>query len=1135
MHLLRADARSLDDAEAAVDLAQTPADFVFLSFSDSDLAMVASVAQRRDNGAMSLRLANLAQLKHPYSVDLYLEKVASKARFVLVRLLGGLDYWRYGVEELARAARAKDFALAVVPGDVMDDARLDEASTVPEASLRQITAAFRGGEPSSVAKLLRWIESYGRTPIDWTSDVPAPAPPAAGVFEPARRRPEGATGAALVVFYRSFLLAGDTEAVHALAEALCGRGLAVTPVYVTSLKDPEAIAFLRGEIARERPAVIINTTAFSARLDERPGVLEEAGSAVIQAIMAGCGADQWNADPRGLGAADLAMNIVLPEIDGRLISRAVAFKAPAERSADFEFTPARHVPAPSRIAFVAGLAAAWARLRELPAKAKRIACVLPDYPGKAGRGGYAVGLDTARSVLSIADLMRDAGYGIGPLPDEIELMKALEAGARTQRLSLSDYAAALGELPRSFAESVRAHWGEPEEDPQFSSGGFCLTILEAGNFFLALQPERGAKADRKAQYHDIALPPRHGYVAFYVWLRRIARIDALIFCGAHGTLEWLPGKAAALDAACAPEAVLGPVPVVYPFIVNNPGEAAQAKRRICAAAIGHLTPPLTRAGSHGAALEIEALFDEYAAAESLDPKRAGRLAETILERAAETGLSQDCGLREGADPVAALTRLDAWLCDLKDMRIRDGLHVFGQSPAAALRDATAASLMEALAPSADGGSSAGETEFAIGALVDRCGGAERESLLKALGGGFVQPGPGGAPSRGRLDVLPTGRNIYGVDPRAVPTRTAWEIGRRAAQEVLNRYAQDHGEWPERIVLDLWASATMRTGGEDLCQAFALLGVRPAWDLASSRVNGFEIVPLARLDRPRVDVTVRISGLFRDVFPMQIGLFDAAVRAIAGLDEDAADNPLAGLRRAGANAPLRIFGAAPSRYGIGLSREIDADASAARADLAELYLGATSHAYAGVKAEGIACDAFRERVASANAFVHVQDQDEQDILDSPTIADHVGGFSAAAQWLGNDAESYSVEAGRPGALKVRTTAEDIARVVRARAANPRWIAGQMRHGHRGAAEIAQTIDHLFAFAVLTDAVESRHFDLMFEATCGAPAVRDFLIEANPGAARAILERFEAARRRGFWRSLRNSSFETLASMREALPC
>jgi cobaltochelatase CobN len=1128
MHLLRIESRSLDEAEAAVDLGQTPAEILFLSFSDSDLSLVSAAAGSRPAGAMSLRLANLGQLKHPYSVDLYIEKAAAKARFVLIRLLGGLDYWRYGVEEFSRAARAQGFALAIVPGDAMGDPRLDAASTLAAAELRYVHTAFQHGSTEHIATLLDFIESRAGTQLRCEEPLALAALPAVGLFEAGCRKLAHPKGLALIVFYRAYLLAGDTAAITALADALAAHGLSVTAVFVPSLKDTDAIAYLRAALPREAPDVIINTTGFSARLDSGSSVLDAADAPVLQAIFAGATQAQWRENPRGLSAADLAMHVVLPELDGRLITRAIAFKEEAQHHADLEFTPRVHAPFPSRVSFVAGLAASWVTLRKTPPALRKIACVLPDYPGRQGRGGYAVGLDTARSVASIAGALQEAGYDIGVLPPADELMRHLEERAETARFPLADYASALADMPEAFVDSIRAAWGAPEKEAQ--GDAFEFAIVRAKHLIIALQPDRGLAANRKADYHNAALPPRHSYVAFYAWLRRQENIHALICCGTHGTLEWLPGKAAALTNECAPEAVLGPLPVIYPFIVNNPGEAAQAKRRISALTIGHMTPPLTPAESHGAALEIEALFDEYAAAESLDPKRAKRLAQAILARAKETGLLSDSGLKVGADPAVALRHLDAWLCDLKDMRIADGLHIFGQSPQPGLRDATIAALAGS---SAESGRTERDAAALIGNLIDRCGQAEGGSLLAALDGRFVPPGPGGAPSRGRIDVLPTGRNIYGIDPRAVPTRTAWEIGKRAAQEVLSRHVQDHGEWPKRIIMDLWASAAMRTGGDDLAQALALIGAAPVWDHASSRVTGFEIMPPARLARPRVDVTLRISGLFRDVFPAQISLFDQAVRAISELDEEDDVNPLVAARRLSGEIPLRIFGGAPGTYGMGLTQAIDDDPMLSLEKLGESYLAAASHAYSGAAADGAATKTFKDQVAAADAFIHVQDQEEQDLLHMSEAADHEGGFAAAAKMLGNDAALYHIETARPGAITVRTLQEQVARAVRGRAANPRWIEGQMRHGHRGAAEIAETVDNLYAMAVLSDAVSHQHFELLFEATIGTPAVREFLIGANPTAARAIAQRFEDAITRGLWQTRRNSTLASLASMREAL--
>ncbi|MBV9113736.1 MAG: cobaltochelatase subunit CobN, partial [Hyphomicrobiales bacterium] len=1110
MHLLRSETRSLDETVEAIDLAQTPAEMVFLSFSDSDLAGVANAWERNKESFPSLRLANLSALRHPFSIDRYVESVIARARFVIVRLLGGLDYWRYGVEELARAAQAHGFTLAIVPGDGRADARLEAASTLPRPERERLFAYLQNGGAENLHELLAFVAQRLGRPTPWREPRLVSA---FGFFE-AGRREAAATfkhsgsnrpAHALILLYRSAYLAADTAPIAALAEALAARGFRVTCAYVTSLKDDEAIAPLAEFLAEGKPDVVMNTTAFSARLDAG-SVLDAADCPVIQAVLCGSTFEQWQAGQRGLSAADLAMNVVLPEIDGRIFGGILSFKGETKRQEALEFTHLAHQPEASRVAHLADLAAAWTRLRRRQPAKRRLACILSDYPGKGGRAGYAVGLDTPQSVAAIAKGLQDAGYRIGPIPEPAELIATLTQSAEPTTkieealhpavfplaedrdeavLSLSDYRRFFARLPAPFRAAVHSAFGDPEHDPCLRDGAFRFPIVRAGTLVIALQPDRGHVSSRKPDYHDVNLPPRHAYIAFYLWLRKVWRIDVMIHCGTHGTLEWLPGKSVALSQDCAPELVLGAVPVVYPFIVNNPGEAAQAKRRIGAVTIGHMTPRLIDAGSHGATAELEGLFDEYANAQSLDRRRARLLSQAILGKAAETGLADELGLETNQDPMTALTKLDAWLCDLKEMRIGDGLHTFGEGT-----------------PS------------------------EISGLLRALDGRFVEPGPAGAPSRGRLDVLPTGRNLFTIDPRAVPTRTAWEIGSRTASEVMTRHAQDHGDWPRRIIIDLWGSATMRTGGDDLAQAFSLLGVRPLWDNVSTRVCGFEILPPAKLGRPRVDVTLRISGLFRDVFPTQIALFDEAVRAVAKLDEDDADNPLAAAVHASpaeALAPARVFGAAPGAYGLGLARALGEDGSLSREALGEAYLGATSHAYgAGAALEGVeAASAFRARVAGADAFVHVQDMEGQDVLDSDAFAEHEGGFSAAAATLGADPALYHADTSRIGRSVVRTLDEEIARIVRGRATNPRWIEGQMRHGFRGAAEIAETVDNLFAFAAMTQAVTSRQFDLVYDATCGDERVRDFLLQANAEAARAIAARFAEAERRGFWVSRRNS--------------
>ena len=668
------------------------------------------------------------------------------------------------------------------------------------------------------------------------------------------------------------------------------------------------------------------------------------------------------------------------------------------------------------------------------------------------------------------------------------MVRALEDSIQTFDVSIADYHTWLSALSPDFVASVNKAWGAPQDDPAVVDGAFRFSCLEAGKLIVALQPDRGARTERYENYHDVQRPPRHAYVAFYLWLRHVRKIDALIHLGAHGTLEWLPGKSVMLSDACAPEVVLGPTPLIYPFIVNDPGEAAQAKRRTCAVTIGHLTPSLVDAELFDAAAKVETLLDEYATASALDARRARLVAGAIIDEAERSGLAAECGVSREMDIAETLTRLDAWMCDLKDMRIGDGLHVFGRAQENS------------------------DADPARGA----CARAEREALIAALAGRFVEPGPAGAPSRGRADVLPTGRNLYCIDPRHAPTQTAYDIGRRAAAEVMTRHAQLHGEFPRHIMLDLWGSATIRTGGEDFAQALALLGVAPRWDTASARVIGFEILPQARLEFPRVDVTLQVSGLFRDMFGNLIALFDDAVRAVAARDEDAEINPLKT-----ADDLRRVFGAADGAYGLGVSDRVLRGEWSDRDDLARAYLCAAGHAYdrAGESNEAVA--AFSARVADADAHVHVQDMAEVDVLIGPAFADYEGGFAAANAMLGGDADLVHIDATRPERLRPRALKDEIARVLRMRLANPQWLQGQKRHGHRGAGEIAETIDNLYAFAATSGLISDAQFDLAFDATLGDDATRDFLAMENPRALTAIARVFSEALARGLWNTQRNS--------------
>ena len=635
------------------------------------------------------------------------------------------------------------------------------------------------------------------------------------------------------------------------------------------------------------------------------------------------------------------MQVVLPELDGRLLTTAISFKAEESEVAGLEFARVAHRPAPEGIAAAARSASLWARLATTPRAERKLALVLSDYPGAAGQAAHAVGLDAIASSAEILRLLNDEGFDVGgTLPGNASLVASLCDAEPEPFLSLADYQRLLAKLDADARAKIVAAWGAPDDDPSVRDGHFTMRFARHGSLIAAIQPDRGNALDRKSSYHDPDLPPRHAYVAFYLWLREIERIHAMIHLGTHGTLEWLPGKAMALSSSCLPAALLGGLPVIYPFIVNNPGEAAAAKRRLGAVTIGHLTPPLKSAGHGNDTLELERLIDEYAAADGLDRRRTALLREEILDRAGAAGLLAESGADRASSKEDQLARLDAYLCDIKDLQIRDGLHVYGHAPDAHRREEFLASLAQSN-PQVPAETLAARFDQAASSSARRCSPRSTASSW---------PRVPQARRRAAAPMSSPPAAIFTPSIRA-PCRRALPscLAEKAAKELLRRHLQDHGDWPRTLVMDVWGSATMRTGGEDLALALLLMGARPVWDQGSARVSGIEILPIAELDHPRVDVTLRISGLFRDAFEAQIALFDKAVRAIAARDEPDDWNPLASAARglqgeALRRATARIYGAALGDYGAGVTERVERGAWDQRADLGLDYLAASATAY-----------------------------------------------------------------------------------------------------------------------------------------------------------------------------------------------
>ncbi|NWL23518.1 cobaltochelatase subunit CobN [Pseudomonas umsongensis] len=1238
MHLLRTQPGGFVSDDNIADLGQTPAELVILCSGDSSLALLAEAAQQLPDDYPSVRLANPMQVQNHASVDLYVDEVLRHARVILISLHGGIAYWRYGVERLVELSQ-RGVQLILVPGDDRPDPELSDLSTVGAGDRDRLWQFLRQGGMGNALDFFRclanrwldrdyaWAEPHTlpRTAIYHPQKSPA-------TLSDWRAQWQSGQPVAAVLFYRSHLQAANTAFIDVFCQRLQAAGLNPLPIALASLKEPGCLAVVEDWLDEVEVGVILNTTGFAQSSPEAPHLRPfRRNIPVIQAICAQDNEPGWRASEQGLGPRDLAMHIALPELDGRIISRPISFKDLAWRSERSQSDVVCYRAQPERMDFVAQLARRWIDLARLPNGEKRIALILANYPTRDGRIGNGVGLDTPAAALNILRALHKEGY---PLPADLPasgtaLIQQLLGGVSNdletldqrpcqQSLAMDDYLLMFNALPQVNRQAVLERWGAPDSDPMCRGGRMMIAGLRFGLTFVGIQPARGYQVDPSAVYHDPDLVPPHGYLAFYFWLRNTYGAHGVIHVGKHGNLEWLPGKGVGLSEHCWPDALLGPLPNIYPFIVNDPGEGAQAKRRTQAVIIDHLMPPLTRAETYGPLRNLELLADEYYEAQLLDPRRARELQRDILQLVRDTHIDRELQLDDqldsDADAAIWLPRLDTYLCDLKESQIRDGLHVFGESPVGRLRIDTLlallriprgdgrgaqSSVLRALAKAFELGFDPLDCALAepwtgprpdvlltlsdepwrttsdtrerlelfaaqlisqvlnapcenlpqeacgsevnailehlrevVAPRLDACGPAEMRGLLDALGGRFVPAGPSGAPSRGRLDVLPTGRNFYSVDVRNLPTTTAWRIGFQSANLILERHLQDHGDHLRQLGLSVWGTATMRTGGDDIAQAMALMGVRPVWATGSQRVDDFEILPLSLLDRPRVDVTLRVSGFFRDAFANLIRLFDAAVQAVAALDEPDDLNPLAAKVRAEREALLqsgldedaarrqagwRIFGAKPGAYGAGVQGAIDGRLWQSREDLAEVYLNWGGYAYGGSDEGTVAREQFSQRLSQVQAVLQNQDNREHDLLDSNDYYQFQGGMLAAVESLsGEAAASYHGDHSQPDLPKIRTLKEELNRVIRSRAANPKWIDGVKRHGYKGAFEMAATVDNLFAFDATTRLIDDHQYALLADAYLLDPGTRDFVREHNPHALRDMTERMLEAQQRGMWK-------------------
>ncbi|KIH96924.1 cobalamin biosynthesis protein CobN [Streptomonospora alba] len=1203
----------------------------------------------------------------------------------VVRLLGGSEAWPGGLERL----RAHGVPLVALGGEAAPDAEMIAHSTVPSGVATDAHAYLREGGIANLRELARFLSDT--VLLTGEGFEPPQAMPEYGVHEigpstdgRAAPQPSAEAPTVAVVFYRAHELSGNTDFVDTLCHAIADAGGAPLPVFSGSLRglsrDSHPGLF---EILDRADAVITTVLAAGGAVaaDASGGGDEDAWDAgalaaldvpILQGLVLTSTRERWQASDAALTPMDAGMQVAIPEFDGRLITVPFSFKEVADDSG----IPV-YAADPERAARIAGIAVSHARLHAVPPARRRLGVVLSSYPTKHSRVGNAVGLDTPASAVRLFRELAGRGYDLGdddalwrvPGPEEdrreddgdplihaliragghdVEWLSEDQLAAATNRVPLDDYLRWFEALPAQLRASVTEHWGQPPGDLYVDDSRgrpeIVLASLRFGNVVLMIQPPRGFGENPVAIYHDPDLPPSHHYLAAYRWLEASADpggetapgfgAHAVVHLGKHGTLEWLPGKGLGLAAEDAPDAVLGDLPLVYPFIVNDPGEGTQAKRRAHATVVDHLVPPMARADTYGDIAKLEQLLDEYALVNDLDPDKAPALRQQIwtLIKAAELHHDLHRDEMPGDDEFDDFVmHVDGYLCEIKDVQIRDGLHILGDAPegeprinlvmavlrasqvwagqagalpglravlagafgldekellaepgarvdvpaklaelvegpartasdALDLVDTLARRLVEAMeergwAPAEaeptvvrelGGAVPEGEPvrqavrvlDFAAEEVVPRLAATRDEigAVLHALDGGHVPAGPSGSPTRGLVNVLPTGRNFYSVDPKAVPSRNSWDVGQSLADSLVRRHLDDTGDYPRSVGLTVWGTAAMRTQGDDIAEVLALLGVRPTWDDASRRVTGFEIVPLEELGRPRIDVTMRISGFFRDAFPHVIGMVDDAIKAVTELDEPAESNfPRAHALADHADhgdwrrATTRIFGSRPGAYGAGLLPLIDARNWRDDADLAEVYAVWGGYAY------GRGLDGREARTDMEASFRRIavaaknQDTREHDIVDSDDYFQYHGGMVAMVRRLtGSNPAAYVGDSAVPDQVKTRTLGEETRRVFRARVVNPRWIAAMRRHGYKGAFELAATVDYLFGYDATAGVVDDWMYAKLAESYVFDPENREFLEQSNPWALRGMTERLLEAADRELWE---NPDPETLDRLRE----
>lgn len=1032
-----------------------------------------------------------------------------------------------------------------------------------------------------------------------------------------------------LLFYREEWIWDDTAYQKAFMEEAEKQGYHVIPVFANGLVDeslgmPPLAEVIETYFMKEGKPVIdalVSTMKFSVLGAGRKGqeVLQKLNVPVLDAYTLLVSEEEWRQNPEGMNAIETSIAVAMPELDGVIHGVPIAGH---EKHSDGSVT---YEPIAERISRMVGKAGQWARLHQMKNENKKIAIIFHNYPAKNSNIGSASGLDTMESAIHLMKAMKDEGYHIDFIPETSEdfihlmtshatndlSMMTEEQAESCQKLSAKDYVQFFHRLGKTAQQKMEEEWGEAPGDVMISEKGEILIpgTLD-GNLFLTVQPSRQYGMDPSKAYHDPYIAPTHQYLAFYYWLRKVWKADAVIHLGTHGNLEWLPGKSVGLDEESFPDIALGDLPNIYPYHMTITGEGMIAKRRASACLIGYLPAPVADAGVYDELAELEKTMDEYAHLKE-SGSDVSDMEKPIRDLAEKAKLGEDIPYEENQPFDDYVGALHDYIEELKDSEVHVGLHILGQPLEGALlidgilqllrlsneeipsiyelwaqkygttlddiqthpsditeavegKKLTNGQLMDQIRQETrhviavmEEGNFTEEAQEAALKLPEAQGKegwrAQLTSLLSfvkdtvvprirlttqemthtldALDGRFVEPGPSGSPNAGGVSLLPSGRNFYGVDPRTLPSPTGWNLGVKLGDRMIEKFIADQGKYPENIGMVLWSGPNMRSSGQDIAEFLYMLGVRPVWQKGSLTIRGLEIISLSELKRPRIDVTARISGLFRDTLPQLAELMDKAVLLAASQEESDEDNYVRkhvkedtkymtdeGIDgdEAWRNAAFRIFGDAPGTYGAGVNTVLDGKNWQNEDDLANVYVRWGGHVFGGGKRGVFKPELFKKRLSSLDLTIKNEENHESNILSSDDYNAFHGGMIAAVKSLGGKAPvSYVGDSTNRSQVGVRTVQEEMKRVFRSESMNPKFIEGLMKHGYRGATDLANRLSISFQWDATSGVMDDWMYEQYAQKYALDPEMQKWMKKVNPWALQSMAETLLEADQRKLW--------------------